>query len=68
VLRGYSSIALGAFLVAVIQFVRVLLEYIDRKTKEMQEARSSRLSPADWGHVWGAGLQLERGRQSRGGA
>jgi choline transporter-like protein 2/4/5 len=32
-----GSIALGSFLVAVIQFVRVILEYIDRKTKEMQE-------------------------------
>jgi len=32
-----GSIALGAFLVAVIQYIRVLLEYVDRKTKEMQE-------------------------------
>jgi len=32
-----GSIALGSFLVAVIQFVRLVLEYIDRKTKNMQE-------------------------------
>lgn len=32
-----GSIALGAFLVAVIQFIRVVLEYVDRKTKEMQK-------------------------------
>lgn len=29
--------ALGAFIVAVIQFIRLILEYIDRKTKQMQE-------------------------------
>mmetsp|Transcript_19037 Transcript_19037/g.31987 ORF Transcript_19037/g.31987 Transcript_19037/m.31987 type:complete len:792 (+) Transcript_19037:213-2588(+) len=33
-----GSIALGSFLVAVIQFIRLVLEYIDRKTKNMQEA------------------------------
>mmetsp|Transcript_25196 Transcript_25196/g.47612 ORF Transcript_25196/g.47612 Transcript_25196/m.47612 type:complete len:723 (+) Transcript_25196:109-2277(+) len=35
-----GSIALGAFIVAVIQFVRVILEYIDRKTKETQRSNS----------------------------
>ena len=32
-----GSVALGAFIVAVIQFIRILLEWLDRKTKEMQE-------------------------------
>lgn len=32
-----GSIAFGGFIVAVIQFVRLLLEYIDRKTKKMQQ-------------------------------
>jgi len=32
-----GSIALGSFIVAVVQFVRAILEYIDRKTKKMQE-------------------------------
>lgn len=32
-----GSIAFGSFIVAVIQFVRLLLEYIDRKTKNMQK-------------------------------
>jgi choline transporter-like protein 2/4/5 len=31
-----GSIALGAFIVAVIQMVRIILEYIDRKTKDLQ--------------------------------
>lgn len=32
-----GSIALGSFIVAIIQFVRIILEYIDHKTKHMQE-------------------------------
>eukprot|EP00854_Cymbomonas_tetramitiformis_P022377 gene22377-26998_t len=32
-----GSIAIGSFIVAVIQFIRIILEYIDRKTKEVQE-------------------------------
>lgn len=32
-----GSVAFGAFIVAVIQFVRLLLEYLDRKTKRMQK-------------------------------
>merc|ERR1711939_610793 len=32
-----GSIALGSFIVAVVQFIRAVLEYIDRKTWEMQE-------------------------------
>eukprot|EP00238_Polyblepharides_amylifera_P011393 CAMPEP_0196575494 /NCGR_PEP_ID=MMETSP1081-20130531/4961_1 /TAXON_ID=36882 /ORGANISM="Pyramimonas amylifera, Strain CCMP720" /LENGTH=668 /DNA_ID=CAMNT_0041893815 /DNA_START=86 /DNA_END=2092 /DNA_ORIENTATION=- len=32
-----GSIAVGSFIVAVIQFVRLVLEYVDRKTKELQE-------------------------------
>eukprot|EP00227_Mantoniella_beaufortii_P011672 CAMPEP_0197577324 /NCGR_PEP_ID=MMETSP1326-20131121/1998_1 /TAXON_ID=1155430 /ORGANISM="Genus nov. species nov., Strain RCC2288" /LENGTH=699 /DNA_ID=CAMNT_0043140379 /DNA_START=89 /DNA_END=2188 /DNA_ORIENTATION=+ len=32
-----GSIALGSFIVAVVQFVRVMLEYIDSKTKRIQE-------------------------------
>lgn len=32
-----GSIAFGAFIIAVIQFIRLLLEYIDRKTKKMQK-------------------------------
>ena len=32
-----GSIALGSFIVAVVQFIRAVLEYIDRKTKKMQE-------------------------------
>ena len=32
-----GSIALGSVLVAVVQFIRAVLEYIDRKTKKMQE-------------------------------
>lgn len=32
-----GSIALGSFIVACIQFIRFALEYIDRKTKKMQE-------------------------------
>mmetsp|Transcript_11641 Transcript_11641/g.31727 ORF Transcript_11641/g.31727 Transcript_11641/m.31727 type:complete len:793 (-) Transcript_11641:1356-3734(-) len=31
-----GSIAFGAFIMAVIQFVRAVLEYIDRKTRELQ--------------------------------
>jgi len=38
VLRYHTgSIALGAFIVAVVQFVRLVLEYIDKKTKNLQE-------------------------------
>ncbi|GMH42049.1 hypothetical protein BSKO_09968 [Bryopsis sp. KO-2023] len=37
VIYHLGSIALGSFIVAVIQFVRILLEYIDRKTKKLQE-------------------------------
>eukprot|EP00982_Pelagococcus_subviridis_P017452 31541-Pelagococcus_subviridis.AAC.2 len=32
-----GSIALGSFIVAVVQFVRLILEYINRKTKNAQE-------------------------------
>jgi hypothetical protein len=32
-----GSIAFGSFIVAVIQFARLLLEYMDRKTKKMQQ-------------------------------
>lgn len=32
-----GSIAFGAFIVAVIQFVRLVLEYLDRKTKKLQQ-------------------------------
>jgi len=32
-----GTIALGSFIVAIIQFVRLALEYLDRKTKELQE-------------------------------
>ena len=32
-----GSVAFGGFIVAVIQFVRLLLEYMDRKTKKMQK-------------------------------
>ncbi|XRB10017.1 choline transporter protein [Pycnococcus provasolii] len=32
-----GSIALGSFIVACVQFFRIMLEYIDRKTKDMQE-------------------------------
>ena len=31
-----GSVAFGGFIVAVIQFVRLLLEYVDRKSKKMQ--------------------------------
>lgn len=33
-----GSIALGSFILAVIQFVRILLEYIDRKTKRLSDS------------------------------
>ena len=33
-----GSIALGSFIVAVVQFIRAVLEYIDRKTKRMQDS------------------------------
>jgi len=33
-----GSIALGSFIVAVVQFIRFVLEYIDRKTKKMQDS------------------------------
>ena len=36
-LHHLGTIAFGSFLVALIQFVRLLLEYIDRKTKKMQQ-------------------------------
>lgn len=36
-LNHLGTIAFGSFLVALIQFVRLLLEYIDRKTKKMQQ-------------------------------
>ena len=32
-----GSIALGSFIVAVVQFIRAVLQYIDQKTKKMQE-------------------------------
>lgn len=34
----FGSIALGAFIVAVIQMIRIYLEYLDQKTKKLQEA------------------------------
>jgi choline transporter-like protein 2/4/5 len=37
ILHHLGSIAFGSFIVAVIQFVRLMLEYIDRKTKKMQQ-------------------------------
>lgn len=33
-----GSIALGSFIVAVVQFIRAVLEYIDRKTKKIQDS------------------------------
>lgn len=36
-LKACGSIALGSLIVAIIQFVRIFLEYIDRKTKSLQE-------------------------------
>lgn len=32
-----GSIALGSFVIAVIQFVRLVLEYIDKKTRKIQQ-------------------------------
>ena len=58
-----GSIALGSFIVAVIQFIRFALEYLDRKTKSMQ-ARCL-------GGVWGVcgfggagGWREERGARA----
>jgi len=33
----FGSICLGAFIVAVIQFIRIIIEYIDSQTKDLQE-------------------------------
>lgn len=32
-----GSIALGSFIIAVIQFIRLLLEYVDKKTRQLQQ-------------------------------
>eukprot|EP00878_Enallax_costatus_P033529 GHUV01037026.1.p1 GENE.GHUV01037026.1~~GHUV01037026.1.p1 ORF type:complete len:159 (-),score=37.88 GHUV01037026.1:117-593(-) len=32
-----GSIALGSFIIAVIQFLRLLLEYVDKKTRQLQQ-------------------------------
>jgi choline transporter-like protein 2/4/5 len=32
-----GSIALGAFIIAVIQFIRLVLEYVDKKTRNLQQ-------------------------------
>jgi len=32
-----GSIALGSFIVAVVQFIRAILEYVDKKTKRLQD-------------------------------
>lgn len=32
-----GSIALGAFIIAVIQFIRLVLEYVDKKTRTLQQ-------------------------------
>jgi choline transporter-like protein 2/4/5 len=37
VIYHLGSIALGAFIIALIQFVRVVLEYIDKKTRTLQQ-------------------------------
>uniref|UniRef100_A0A7S1SUR8 Choline transporter-like protein n=1 Tax=Tetraselmis chuii TaxID=63592 RepID=A0A7S1SUR8_9CHLO len=34
--KALGSIALGSLIIAVIQFIRFILEYVDRKTKELQ--------------------------------
>lgn len=37
VIYHLGSIALGAFVIAVIQFIRLLLEYVDKKTRQLQQ-------------------------------
>lgn len=34
--KSLGSIALGSLIVAIIQFVRLILEYVDRRTKSIQ--------------------------------
>ena len=35
---SFGSIALGSFIIAVVMFIRIILDYIDRQTKKQQQA------------------------------
>lgn len=37
-----GSVALGSFIIAIVQFIRLVLEYIDRKTKQQQNKVQAR--------------------------
>ena len=54
-----GSLAYGAFLVAVVQFLRLAAEYIDYKTKDLQANNKSVHGRAGCGGV-------RRGREARG--
>lgn len=54
-----GSIALGSFVIAVVQFVRLVLEYLDKKTRKVQEqakVRRQTFRGRCWGVSAGGGL------------